>query len=91
MMRLLKKPQQLEIRVYIDGPFYPDNNLSKQEKIDKLYQQIYDSLEKRIKENSTYEYIKYIKTTKDDPRYIKSLNRGKEKQSKMAIFYFAII
>jgi 1-acyl-sn-glycerol-3-phosphate acyltransferase len=74
-----KHGKRPKIRVYIDGPFYPDNSLPKQEKIDKLYDQIYGSLEKRIKENSTYEYIKYVKTTKDDPRYIQSLNRGKEK------------
>lgn len=51
-----KKPG---IMVYVDGPFIPDNNISKKDREGKLCQEIYQCMQKRS-ENSTYEYIKYI-------------------------------
>lgn len=52
-----KKPG---IRVYVDGPFVPDNTLSKKEREEKLCTQIYECMVERSK-NSNYEYIKYKK------------------------------
>lgn len=50
-----KKPG---IIVYVDGPFMPDNNISKKDREEKLCQEIYKCMKKRS-ENSTYEYIEY--------------------------------
>lgn len=49
--------------VYLDGPFYPDNTLDEDKKMDKLAIQVYDSMVKYSKKN-TYEYFKYIKKSK---------------------------
>ena len=48
------------ITVYIDGPFYPDEDLSDKEKEENLRNKIYNTMTERSK-NSTYEYIKYVK------------------------------
>ena len=52
-----KKPG---IKVYVDGPFFPESTLSKKEKEKNLCKQIYECMVKRSK-NSNYKYIKYIK------------------------------
>jgi len=49
-----------KITVYIDGPFYPDNNLNKKDRIAKLHDEIYNCMKKRSMEN-TYEYFVYKK------------------------------
>ena len=46
------------IMVYIDGPFIPDDKLSKKENEEKLRQEIDNCMKDRSK-NSTYQYIKY--------------------------------
>ena len=46
------------IKVYIDGPFEVDRNLSKKHSKEKLHKEIYECMVNRSK-NSTYEYIKY--------------------------------
>lgn len=58
--KFCKKPG---IKIYVDGPFIPDKNISKKEKHEKLSKEIYECMENRSK-NSTYEYIKYIKEKK---------------------------
>lgn len=50
-----KKPG---IVVYVDGPFTPDNKLSKKENEEKICKEIYQSMANKSN-NSTYEYIKY--------------------------------
>lgn len=50
-----KKPG---IRVYIDGPFISDKQLTKKENEEKICKEIYKCMQNRSK-NSTYEYIKY--------------------------------
>lgn len=55
-----KKPG---IKVYVDGPFIPDNNISKKERQEKLSREIYECMKNRSK-NSTYEYIEYKKEKK---------------------------
>ena len=52
------------ITVYVDGPFYPDKNLSEEENRAKLAKQAYESMVKYSKKSS-YEYFKYKKATKD--------------------------
>ena len=48
------------IKVFIDGPFFTDEKLSKKENQQRLCSQIHETMQERSK-NSTYEYIKYIK------------------------------
>lgn len=48
------------IVMYIDGPFYPKENLNIKEKREDLRNQIYECMIKRA-ENSNIEYIKYVK------------------------------
>ena len=50
-----KKPG---IKVFVDGPFLPDNTISKKEKEEKLCKEVYECMKNRSK-NSTYEYIEY--------------------------------
>lgn len=50
-----KKPG---IKIYVDGPFEIDNNLSKKQAQEKLCNEIYNCMKERSKE-STYEYIEY--------------------------------
>lgn len=46
--------------VYVDGPFYPDPQLTPAENQDMLAKKAYESMQKYAKKN-TYEYFKYIK------------------------------
>ena len=55
--RFSKKPR---IEIYIDGPFYPDLALNKQEQKQKLCETAFNQMCKRASLNS-YEYVKYIK------------------------------
>lgn len=55
--RFGKKPK---IIVYIDGPFFINEKLSKKENQNKLCDEIYECMKKRS-ENSTYKYIEYRK------------------------------
>ncbi len=52
-----KKPR---ITVYIDGPFYPDKNMSQKNAQKRLHDEIYECMKERCKSN-TYEYIRYVK------------------------------
>ena len=54
--RFFKKPRAV---TYIDGPFYPDKNLSPKAAAKKLRDQIYDAMVARSRE-SNCEYIRYI-------------------------------
>jgi 1-acyl-sn-glycerol-3-phosphate acyltransferase len=48
-----------KIITYIDGPFFPDKNLSLQEQKQNLRDQVYNCMNERSK-NSNIEYIKYV-------------------------------
>lgn len=52
-----KKPK---ITVYVDGPFYPKQDLHGKEQEIELRNQVYNCMVERSK-NSTYEYYKYYK------------------------------
>lgn len=54
------KKNKPRIVMYIDGPFYPNNNLNQKEKCEELKKQVYDAMNKRSKLNNV-EHIKYIK------------------------------
>ncbi len=56
--RFFKKPQ---IVTYVDGPFYPHEELSEIEAAKALRDIAYDTMCKRVKNHSTCEYITYIK------------------------------
>lgn len=56
-----RRKNKVKITTYIDGPFFPDENLSTiQDKKQNLRDKIYNCMVKRSK-NSNFEYIKYIK------------------------------
>lgn len=56
-----RKNGKAKIIAFIDGPFYPDQNLSSiQDKKQNLRDKIYNQMTERSK-NSTFEYIRYIK------------------------------
>lgn len=57
-----KKPK---IIIYVDGPFYPDNSLDKKSTMQKLRDEVYQKMCERAK-LSDYEYVTYIKRSKDD-------------------------
>ena len=57
-----KKPK---IEIYVDGPFYADQNLTKQEKRAQLRDFAYNTMKKRAELN-TYEFIDYIKRSNHD-------------------------
>ncbi len=50
---------------YISGPFYPDNSLPYEDRVNKLRDEIYASMKQNVKEHGSYAYIKYIKKEKD--------------------------
>ena len=49
--------------VYVDGPFFPDENKTEEENRAMLAKKAYDSMVKYSKNNS-YEYFEYRKKTK---------------------------
>ncbi len=56
--RFSKKPK---ILTFVDGPFYPNMELSQTDAAKELREIAYSTMCKRAKEHSTYEYIRYIK------------------------------
>lgn len=61
--RFRKKPK---VTTFIDGPFYPDENLPLKEAKEKLRDQIYNAMKIRVDNFSTYSYYNYVekKSTK---------------------------
>ena len=55
--KIFKKPK---VVIYIDGPFYPDKNLTKKEQISNLHCKIYNNLVSNS-QHSNQDYIKYVK------------------------------
>ena len=53
-----KRPK---ITLYVDGPFYPQKDLNVKENTIYLRNQVYQSMQKRSQENSTYSVHNYIK------------------------------
>ncbi len=49
------------IITFVDGPFYPDNNLSARENAEMLHDKVYSVMCERAKANSTYSYHTYIR------------------------------
>lgn len=48
------------IKIFVDGPFVVNKKLTKKEQAEELKKEVYECMKKRSEE-STYEYIKYIK------------------------------
>lgn len=59
-----KNHKRPRIKVYVDGPFIIDKNLSKKENQINLKKQIYNCMQERSKK-STYEYIEYKQIKKE--------------------------
>lgn len=60
--RFAKKPK---MEIYLDGPFYKNNNLMFKEQIDNLRNIAYETMKKRINQFGSYATYEYIKI-KDD-------------------------
>lgn len=58
-----KFSKKAKIITYVDGPFYPNNNLSNKEKEKDLRDQVYNAMVERSKKNNI-EIIKYLKKDK---------------------------
>ncbi len=58
--QLKKEGKKPKVTIYVDGPFYPNENLDKAEQRAELRNQVYNTMVERSK-NSNYEYLKYIK------------------------------
>lgn len=56
--KILKRPK---IVSYVDGPFYPNQNLSINEASKELRDKVYNVMCERVNTYSTYEYYQYIK------------------------------
>lgn len=56
-----KNNDKIKIVTYIDGPFFPDKNLSIKEQKQDLRDKVYNTMVERSK-NSNIEHIKYMKT-----------------------------
>ena len=56
--KLKRKPRLI---TYVDGPFYPDKSLERTEGIEKLKDEVYQTMKNRANTAKQYEYIKYIK------------------------------
>lgn len=50
-----------KIILVVNGPFYPDTTLSKDEAMQKLRDEVFNALDSATKKYSTYEYYQYIK------------------------------
>lgn len=57
--KIFKRPK---VVTYVDGPFYPNKELIINDAAKELRNIAYDTMTKRVTENSNYEYIKYIKS-----------------------------
>lgn len=55
-----KNKDKVRVVTYIDGPFYPNHNLSPKEAQENLRNKVYETMCKRS-ENSNFEVIKYVK------------------------------
>lgn len=55
-----KNNDKIKIVTYIDGPFFPNKDLSKNEQKQDLRNQVYEKMVERSK-NSNIEYIKYVR------------------------------
>ena len=59
-----KKNDKFRVVTYIDGPFYPNQDLSPREAQEELRNKVYEKMCERSK-NSNFEKIKYIKKEKE--------------------------
>ena len=59
--KIFKKPS---IEIYIDGPFYPNLDICRNEAVNELRDIAFLTMSKRANSLSNYEYIKYIKVEK---------------------------
>lgn len=62
-----------KVVTYIDGPFYPDMSLGKKERIQKLRDDVYNAMKKRVDENPKYEYREYVFV--EDPSMTNAKNK----------------
>ena len=62
--KIFKKPI---MTIYLDGPFIPDDSLSRKEKIEYLHNEVYNSMVKYSK-LSNIEYIKYEKNVNNNEK-----------------------
>ena len=56
--KMIKRPK---LTVYVDGPFYPNNELDSKERLEDLTNLIYNKMKERINMYSTYSIHKYVR------------------------------
>ncbi len=59
--KFFKRPK---VVAYVDGPFYPNKDLPKQQRAEQLRDEVYKKMCQRVEEYSTFEYITYTKEEK---------------------------
>lgn len=64
ILRFIKRPK---VTIFIDGPFDPDMSLPKIERIQKLRDDVYAAMKKRVDENFKYDYYNYVHVVRDKP------------------------
>ncbi len=62
--QLKKEGKPPKVTIFVDGPFYPNTNLSQQEQREELRNIAYNTMVERSKK-SNYEYLTYIKTKEE--------------------------
>ena len=58
LLKFIKAPKRI---VFISEPFYPDKTVTPPEAKQKLRDEVYGWLDRTAKENSDYEFVKYVK------------------------------
>lgn len=71
-LRFIKRPK---VTTYIDGPFYPDLDLTKKDAVEKLRNEVYGAMKKRVDENPKYNYCDYVYV--DDPKKVTDTHKRK--------------
>lgn len=74
-LKFIKRPK---VVTYIDGPFYPDLSLGKKDAVEKLRNDVYNAMKKRVDENPKYNYCDYVYV--DDPALVTNTHKKKKKE-----------
>ena len=62
-LKIMKHPK---VVTFIDGPFYPDLSIPKKAAIEKLRDEIYAAMKKRVDENPKYNFCNYVRVTDEE-------------------------
>ncbi len=60
VLRERKHHKSPKMVIYLDGPFYPDTTLKTIEATKKLRDEVYETMKRRVTEEHSFEWIKYV-------------------------------